>query len=46
MGSEDSVMPQRLFRIVVHFAAALFAVVLIRALVVFYEQIWSFGNGH
>jgi len=34
----------RLIRTIFHFAALFFAVVLIRALVVFYEQIWSMGK--
>lgn len=37
-------MTPRLLRFVVHFAALFAAVVLIRALVVFYEQIWSMGK--
>ena len=37
-------MTPRLIRAIVHFAALFGAVVLIRALVVFYEQLWSIGN--
>jgi hypothetical protein len=37
-------MTPRILRAVVHFATLLFAVVFIRALVVFYEQIWGMGK--
>lgn len=40
----SAMTPSRIARAIVHFAAMLFAVVLIRALVVFYEQIWSLGR--